>query len=80
MTKEQVFEGLKEILGVIRPNTDLSKADYNTELVRELGIDSLTMLLLSLAVEEKFQMKFPDGEAAPTTVGEVCDAVLKALA
>ena len=78
MTREEVFEGLKEILGVIRPNTDLSLANFNTELVRELGIDSLTMLLLSLAVEEKFQMRFPDGAPAPATVGEVCDAVLAA--
>jgi acyl carrier protein len=80
MTKEEVFAGLKEILAVIRPNTDLSKADYDTELVRELGIDSLTMLLLSLAVEEKFKMKFPDGQAVPATVGEVCESVLKELA
>ncbi|MBO4755473.1 MAG: hypothetical protein J5519_01805 [Bacteroidales bacterium] len=80
MTREEVFEGLKEILAIIRPNTDISKANFDTELVRELGIDSLTMLLLSLAAEEKFKMKFPDGEAAPTTVGEVCDSVLKALA
>ena len=80
MTREEVFEGLKEILAIIRPNTDISQANFNTELVRELGIDSLTMLLLSLAAEEKFKMKFPDGEAAPTTVGEVCDSVLKALA
>ena len=37
------------------------------------------MLLLSLAVEEKFKMHFPDGEAVPKTVGEVCDSVIKAL-
>lgn len=80
MTREEVFEGLKEILAVVRPNTDLSAANYHTELVRELGVDSLTMMLLSLAVEDKFKMQFPVGEAAPTTVGEVCDAVLKALA
>jgi acyl carrier protein len=79
MTREEVFEGLKEILSVIRPNTDLSQTGFETELVRELGIDSLTMLLLSLAVEEKFKMRFPDGAPAPTTVGEVCDAVLAAL-
>ena len=78
MTREEVFEGLKEILSVIRPNTDLSRTGFETELVRELGIDSLTMLLLSLAAEEKFQMRFPDGAPAPTTVGEVCDAVLAA--
>ena len=76
MTKEEIFEGLKEIIGTIRPNTDLSNVGFQTEL----GIDSLTMLLLSLATEEKFKMRFPDGAPAPVTVGEVCDAVLKALA
>ena len=79
MTKEQVLDGLKEVIAVIRPNTDLTNVTYETELVRELGIDSLTMMLLALASEEKFQMRFPDGEAAPTTVGQVCDAVVKAL-
>lgn len=79
MTKEEVFEGLKEILSAIRPATDLSKAGFETELLRELGVDSLTMLVLSLAVEEKFGMHFPDGAPAPTTVGEVCDAVVAAL-
>ena len=78
MTREEVFEGLKEILANIRPSTDLSKAGFQTELVRELGVDSLTMLVLSLAVEEKFQMHFADGAPAPVTVGDVCDAVLKA--
>ena len=80
MTREEVFEGLKEIIGAIRPKTDLSNVGFQTELVRELGIDSLTMLLLSLAAEEKFKMHFPDGAPAPVTVGEVCDAVLKAQA
>ncbi|MCR4844488.1 MAG: hypothetical protein K5843_05820 [Bacteroidales bacterium] len=78
MTKEEVFNGLKEIIAVIRPNTDLSNVGMETELVRELGIDSLTMLLLSLAAEEKFGMHFPDGAPAPVTVGQVCDAVLTA--
>ena len=80
MTRQEVFDGLKEVIAVLRTATDLSEVDFDTELVRGLGIDSLSMIMLSLATEEKFQMRFPDGEAAPTTVGEVCDAVLKALA
>ena len=80
MTRQEVFDGLKEVIAVLRPATALSEVDFDTELVRGLGIDSLSMIMLSLATEEKFQMRFPDGEAAPTTVGEVCDAVLKALA
>ena len=79
MTREQVFEGLKEILSVLQPKTDLTGVDFNTELVRGLGIDYLSMMLLSLAVEEKFKMRFADGEPMPVTVGDVCDNVLKAL-
>jgi acyl carrier protein len=79
MTQEQVFDGLKEVLTVLRPNTDLTQVNNGTELVRELGIDSLTMMLLSLAVEEKFKMRFPDGGPMPVTVGDVCENVLRAL-
>ena len=79
MTREEVFESLKEVLAVLRPHTDLATVDFDTELVRGLGIDSLTMMLLSLAVEEKFKMRFPDGEAMPVTVGDVCDRVLREL-
>ena len=79
MTQEQVFDGLKEVLTVLRPHTDLTQVNNDTELVRDLGIDSLTMMLLSLAVEEKFKMLFPDGQPMPMTVGDVCENVLKEL-
>ena len=78
MTRQDVFDGLKEVLAVIRPNTDISNVGFDTELVAGLGIDSLSMMLLALASEEKFEMRFPDGVAMPKTIGEVCDAVLKA--
>ncbi len=78
MTREEVFAGLKEIISVIRPKTDLESISYESELIRDLGIDSLTMMLLALAAEEKFQMRFPDGKAAPVTVEDVCDSVLEA--
>ena len=80
MTRQEVFDGLKEVIAVIRPNTDLTNVTFDTELVRQLGIDSLSMMLLSLAVEEKFQMRFAVGAPVPTTVGEVCDTVLQAVA
>ncbi len=79
MSREEVFESLKEVLHIIRPNTELSTITFDTELVRDLGIDSLSMMLLSLAVEEKFKFRFPDGQAPFRTAGEVCDFVLKAI-
>ena len=77
ITREEVFAGLKEVLAVIRPNTDLTNVNFDTELVRELGIDSLSMMLLALASEEKFQMRFPEGKPLPVTVGEVCDTIIQ---
>ena len=79
MTREEIFAGLKEVLAIVRPSTDLSNVNDKTELVRELGIDSLSMMLVSLAVEEKFKMRFDPAAPAPTTVGEVIDAVAAAL-
>ena len=76
MTKEEVLNGLKEVIAVIRPNTDLANVSYETELVRGLGIDSLTMMFLALAAEEKFQIRFPDGQPLPKTVGEVCERIV----
>ena len=79
MTREEIFAGLKEVLAIVRPDTDLSNVNDKTELVRELGIDSLSMMPVSLAVEEKFKMRFDPAAPAPTTVGEVIDAVAAAL-
>ena len=39
MTREEVFGGLKEVIAIIRPHTDLSKVSFDSQLVRELGID-----------------------------------------
>ena len=78
MTRQEVFDGLKEVVAVIRPKTDLSNVNFETQLVSGLGIDSLTMMLLSLAIEEKFNIRFPENMLAPKTVGEICDAVVAA--
>ena len=80
MTKEEVFEGLKEIIVTVKPAIDLDKVSYDSRLVTDLGIDSLSMLLLSLATEHKFNMHFDDSNPPFQTVGDVCDYVLKAIA
>ena len=74
MQRETLFEGLKEILKQIRPSMDLSTINENSQLVRDAGLDSLTILLLSLAAENKFGFKF---ESNPkfATVGEVIDYI-----
>ena len=74
MQRETILEGLKEILHQIKPSMDLSPVNEDSQLVRDVGLDSLTILLLSLAVETKFGFKF-EGTPKFTTAGEVVDYI-----
>jgi len=74
MTREDIFNGLKEILTLIKPSKDLSSVNESSQLVRDVGLDSLTIMLLSLATENKFQFKF-EGTPKFNTVGEVIDYI-----
>lgn len=77
MTKETVFEGLKEILASVKPQLDPSNISFDSKLLTDLGIDSLSMLLLSLAAENKFNIRFAS-DVKLETVSDVCDYILKA--
>ena len=79
MTRENVFEGLKEILAGVKPKLDPSTISFDSSLVNDLGIDSLSMLLLSLAAESKFNIQFASDAPQFKTVGEVCDYIVKVL-
>jgi acyl carrier protein len=74
MQRETLFEGLKEILIQIKPSMDFSSVNEDSQLVRDLGLDSLTILLLSLAIENKFGFKF-EGTPKFMTVREVLDYI-----
>ena len=74
MEREKIFDELKGILKVIKPSADFTKIDDNSQLVRDVGLDSLTILLLSLAIENKFGFKF-EGQPKFNTVGEVIDYI-----
>lgn len=77
MDRQNVFEGLKESLQLVKPSLDLSKVSEDTRLIGDIGLDSLTIMLLSLAIENKFNMKF-EGALTFNTVGDVIDYVMKA--
>ena len=70
MERENIFNELKEILKLIKPSADFSTINDDSQLVRDVGLDSLTILLLSLAIENKFGFKF-EGNPKFNTVGEV---------
>ena len=74
MEREAILKELKEILTLIKPSMDLSSVTEDSQLVCDVGLDSLTILLLSLAVENKFGFKF-EGTPKFETVGEVINYV-----
>ena len=76
MTRTDIFNSLKDILWQIRPSIDQSQVSEDSQLVRDLGLDSLTVMLLSLAIENKYGFRF---EGAPQfkSVGAVIDHIEK---
>ncbi len=73
MKHEEVFSKLSDILLKLKPGTDLSLANENTCLVGELGMDSLTLLMMALQAEKTFGIRFENLQASSfRTVGDVC--------
>lgn len=66
-----ILDELKKILAAVKPNIDASTVTADTLLANDLGIDSLSMMLLALAIEERFDFRF-DTVKPFQTVGEVC--------
>lgn len=78
MTPEQILEGLKEVFATVKPKMDLSKVGMDSSLVMDLGVDSLSMLLMSLAIEQKFGFQFKTMQAFHT-VREVVDYIAEQI-
>lgn len=74
MTEIEILEGLREILSMVKPKMDTSKIKLEDNLITDLGIDSLSMLLLSLAIENKYGIKI-DTQVHFETVQNVVDYV-----
>lgn len=77
MDRKDILEDLKEILQLIKPSLDLSSVNENTQLISDIGLDSLTIMLLSLAIENKYKIKF-EGALKFNTVGDVMDYISQA--
>ena len=77
MDRQDIMKDLKEILQLIKPSLDLSSVNENTQLISDIGLDSLTIMLLSLDIENKYKIKF-EGALKFNTVGDVMDYISQA--
>lgn len=76
LTRKEILEKLKSILVDMNPN-DASKTENigeDDKLLTGLGIDSVSMLYMVIAVEETFGIEF-DTDKPFVTVGEVIDYI-----
>ena len=78
MTNEEIFAKLKEVLALVKPQVDQSKISMDSSLVMDLGIDSLSMLLMSLAIEQKFNFQF-NATKPFDTVRDVVEHIAQAI-
>jgi acyl carrier protein len=77
MTKDEIVAGLAEILEEV---AGVNPDDVNAEksFTDDLDVDSLSMVEVVVAAEEKFGVKIPDDEVQNLrTVGDAADFVLK---
>ena len=79
MTKEEIFAGLKEIFTAVKPKCDISKVSLDSSLTLDLEIDSLSLLLMSLAIENKFGFQFKEMKQFQT-VSELVDYLSEQIA
>ena len=75
MTKEVVFEDLKTILSTVKPSVRPESLTPESRLVEDLAIDSLSILLMSISIENKYGFQF-EGVPQFKTVGDVIDHII----
>lgn len=62
---------LKEVLGKVLPDVDMSTITEETKLAEELGFDSLAMMMMAMELEDAFGFKFTEFVKFES-VGDVC--------
>lgn len=66
-----MLEQLKVILSKVLPDVDMDTVTEQTRLAEDLGCDSLTLMMLSMEIEDAFHFRFSEFVKFET-VGDVC--------
>jgi acyl carrier protein len=69
--RDEIFGALKE--GLLERGIEEDKITYEADLVRDLGLDSLDTVEVTMGLEERFGVEIPDTELED--VSTVSDAV-----
>lgn len=69
-----ILTKLVDILLRVKPNVKPDSVKMESKLIADLGIDSLSMMLLAISVEDEFNIRF-EGTPAFDTVQDICDYI-----
>ncbi len=78
MQKEEIKSKLMEVIDENLPNIDPEKVDVTADFVEEYDINSIQLIQLIVAAEEKFDVSFDDRELALNkynSFGDVIDTI-----
>ena len=67
-----MYERLLKLIQENLPDADLSKANMDSRLMEDLGMDSIGMMMLSMSIEDEFGVQF-DEPVFFKTVKDVLD-------
>ena len=74
-----MLDKLKEILAKVVSGVDMTTVNENTRLLEDLAFDSLSIMMMSMEIEDAFDFKFTEFVKFET-VGDVCEYVEKKIA
>ena len=76
MSRTEITEKLAEVITMAMPSLDTANLDESKNLVTDLGLSSVGILYVVIAIEEFFSIRFDDvGFADFGTVGDVIDYI-----
>lgn len=81
MSRNDIIEKLTDVMKLAMPSgIDESTLNENASLVNDLGLSSVGVLYVVIAIEEFFNIRFDDvGFADFKTVGDVVDYIEKKI-
>ena len=73
-----MIEKIKNIIGRVLPNVDVSTVTAETRLIEDLNFDSLTIMMMSMEIEDEFGFRFTEFVKFET-VGDACEYISKKI-
>ena len=66
-----MLDQLKDILKKVIPDVDMTSVTESTRLIEDLGFDSISIMMMSMEIEDNFGFMFTEFVKFET-VGDVC--------